>query len=148
MEQRLTAITLGVTDIERSKAFYRRLGWTPAFEADEVAFFQVGAMVLCLFTGLAQDAAVEAEDRKAGLISIAHNVRTREAVDAALAEAEAAGARITKPAHDAFWGGRTGYFADPDGHLWEVAWNPGWPMDAEGRVKLSSSPPPTGDQKL
>lgn len=136
MEQRLTAITLGVTDLARSKAFYGALGWTPAFEADEVAFYQAGGLVLCLFTGLAADAAVEPEGRRAGLMSIAHNVRTREAVDAALAEAERAGARITQPAHDAFWGGRTGYFADPDGHLWEVAWNPDWPMDAEGRVTL------------
>jgi catechol 2,3-dioxygenase-like lactoylglutathione lyase family enzyme len=137
MEQRLTAITLGVADITRSKAFYSRLGWMPAFENEHVAFYQVGGLVLCLFTGLAEDADVE--PRSAGLSSIAHNVRTPEAVDAALSEAQAAGAIITKPAHDAFWGGRTGYFADPDGHLWEVAWNPHWPMDEEGRVQLASS---------
>ena len=92
--------------------------------------------MLSLFTGLAEDAGVEAQDYRLGrgLSAVAHNVRTREEVDAVLADAQAAGARITKPAHDAFWGGRTGYFADPDGNLWEVAWNPGWTLDANGRV--------------
>lgn len=137
MEQRLTAITLGVADLARAKDFYERLGWNPGFAADDVAFFEMRGLILCLFTGLAADAGIE--PRGPGLISIAHNVRTEDEVDAALEEAKAAGATITKPAHDAFWGGRTGYFADPDGHLWEVAWNPGWPMDAEGRVRLDPS---------
>ena len=138
MEQRLSVITLGVADLERSRRFYAGLGWKPAFEHESVAFYQAGGLVVALFPGLPEDAGVEAEARGPGLIALAHNVRTREEVDALMAEAKAAGARITKPAHDAFWGGRTGYFADPDGHLWEIAWNPAWPIDAEGRVTFRS----------
>ena len=137
MEQRLTAVTLGVDDLERACAFYQALGWTPhQVVAGEVAFFDCKGLVLCLYTGLAHDAGVAGEAKGGGLVAVAHNVRDRAEVDARLAEAEAAGGRITRPAHDADWGGRSGYFADPDGNLWEVAWNPFWPMDADGRVTL------------
>ena len=135
MEARVTCITLGVGDVERSVRFYEGLGWKVGFSNEQVAFFNLGGVMLSLFTRVAEDAGVEGYQLGRGLVAIAHNVRTPEAVDAALAEAEAAGARITKPAHDAFWGGRTGYFADPDGNLWEVAWNPAWEMDAQGRVR-------------
>jgi catechol 2,3-dioxygenase-like lactoylglutathione lyase family enzyme len=134
MEQRLSVISLGVADVERSKAFYAGLGWSPVFEHETAIFYQAGGLVFALFPGLAEDACVEAERRGPGLIALAHNVRSPEAVDAVVDQARAAGARITKPAQDAPWGGRTAYFADPDGHLWEVAWNPAWPIDAEGRV--------------
>jgi catechol 2,3-dioxygenase-like lactoylglutathione lyase family enzyme len=134
MEQRLSVITLGVTDLARSRAFYEALGWSAAFANEGVAFYQCGGLVLSLYPDLAKDAHVA--NPGSGLISVGHNVRTRDEVDAVMAQAQAAGAAITTPAHDAFWGGRTGYFADPDGHLWEVAWNPHWPMDEEGRVAL------------
>lgn len=138
MEPRISVITLGTADIDRSVDFYTRLGWTPALHTPEIAFFQVGGLVVSIFPGLAEDAGVQGESRKTGLIAVAHNVTAPDQVDAVLAEAEAAGARITQPAHDAVWGGRTGYFADPDGHLWEVAWNPAWPMDAEGRITFKA----------
>jgi catechol 2,3-dioxygenase-like lactoylglutathione lyase family enzyme len=137
MEQRLSVITVGVKDLARSRRFYvEGLGWTPAGEGEDVVFFQAGGLVVCLFAGLPEDAGVDAASRPGGLLALAHNVRTRDEVDALMAEAERAGATVTRPAHDAFWGGRTGYFADPDGHLWEIAWNPSWPIDAEGRVQF------------
>jgi catechol 2,3-dioxygenase-like lactoylglutathione lyase family enzyme len=137
MEARLTAVTLGVADVARSVAFYEALGLKAHMQMDDVAFLPLNGLVLCLYSGLNEDAAVAGESRRAGLTAIAHNVREKHDVDAVLGEARAAGATITREAHDADWGGRSGYFADPDGHLWEVAWNPHWPMDLEGRVKLS-----------
>ncbi|MGE5500533.1 MAG: VOC family protein [Ignavibacteriales bacterium] len=137
MEQRVSLITLGVSDLARSRRFYvEGLGWAPAMEVDgEVVFFNVGpGLVVGLFTGLAEDAGVERE--AGGLSSIAVNMRDKAEVDAVLAEAHAAGGVITKPARDTDWGGRSGYFADPDGHLWEIAWNPFWPVDEAGRVQI------------
>ena len=135
MEQRLTAVTLAVADLERACAFYAALGWRAHQVVEgEVAFFDAKGLVLCLYTGLTADAGVEGEAGGNGRMALAHNVRDKAEVDARLAEAQAAGGRVTRPAHDADWGGRSGYFADPDGHLWEVAWNPFWPMDADGRV--------------
>jgi len=136
MQARLTAVTLGVADVARSVAFYEALGLKTQMRMEDVAFLPLNGLVLCLYSGLARDGGVEAEGRGRGLTAIAHNVRERLEVDAVLQEARAAGAVITRPAHDADWGGRSGYFADPDGHLWEVAWNPGWPMDELGRVNL------------
>lgn len=139
MEQRVTLITLGVRDLGRSRRFYvEGLGWTPAMEVEgEVVFFNVGpGLVVGLFTGLAEDAGVERE--AGGLSSIALNLREKAEVDAVIAEAERAGAVITKPARDTDWGGRSGYFADPDGHLWEIAWNPFWPVDDAGRMQIPS----------
>jgi hypothetical protein len=137
MEQRLSVITLGVADLARSRRFYvEGLGWTPALAIDEVVFFQAGGLVVGLYPDLAKDAAVEG--RSAGLISLGHNVRERDGVDLVMAQAENAGARITRPARDTDWGGRSGYFADPDGHLWEVAWNPHWPIDAAGNVRIAA----------
>jgi catechol 2,3-dioxygenase-like lactoylglutathione lyase family enzyme len=137
MEQRVSLITLGVKDLARARRFYAEgLGWTPAWENDRVVFFEAGGLVFSLFADLAEDAAVDAAARPGGLLALAYNVRTRDEVDAVLAEAERAGATVTRPAHDPFWGGRSGYFADPDGHLWEVGWNPAWPLDAEGRVQF------------
>src|SRR5262245_41499277 len=140
MEPRITLVTLGVGDPEASRKFYEALGFraSRASVAGEVAFFQAGAVVLALWRrdALAEDARVA--DRRSGFaaVSIAHNTRDRAEVDRVLFEAAAAGGRIVKPAHDTSWGGYSGYFADPDGHLWEVAWNPHWPLTAEGAVRL------------
>lgn len=136
MEQRLSVVSLAVADLKRSTAFYRALGWSFAFEAEEVAFIQLNGVVLSLFPGLAKDAGVPLGS--GARTALAHNVRERDGVDAALSEAEAAGGTITRPAHDAEWGGRTGYFADPDGHLWEVAHNPTWPIAADGSVTFKA----------
>jgi catechol 2,3-dioxygenase-like lactoylglutathione lyase family enzyme len=137
MEQRASLITLGVADLAASRRFYvEGLGWTPVMEVeDEVVFFNLTpGLVLGLFTGLAQDAAVARQG--GGLSSVALNLREKAEVDAVLAEAEAAGAAIPQPARDTDWGGRSGYFADPDGHLWEIAWNPFWPVDDAGRMQI------------
>ena len=134
-------MTLGVADLERSRRFYEDgLGWRRGNDHHAVAFFQLGGVVLGLFSraALAADAGVSAAGSGFGGIALAYNTRSREEVDAVLAEAEAAGATILKSAEDAFWGGYSGYFADPDGHLWEVAWNPDWTVAEDGSVRLGS----------
>lgn len=138
MEQRLSLVTLGVDDVERARGFYEALGWTSGFANEEVAFFQLGGMVLSLWdrAAMAKDMRREGAARGSGDVALAHNVRSRGGVDAALAEAVAAGGTLLRPAHDTEWGGYSGYFADPDGHAWEVAWNPGWRMDDDGGVHL------------
>ena len=132
MEQRLSLVSLLVPSPGQSAAFYR-LGWEIAFANDEVAFIQLNGLVMSLFAGLTEDAGLEAAGT-GSRFGMAHNVRSPEEVDAVLAEAEAAGATITRPAHDAEWGGRSGYFADPDGHLWEVAFNPDWTLAEDGSL--------------
>ena len=136
MDARMTAVTLGVADVTASVAFYERLGLKAHTVMDDVAFIGMNGAVLCLYSGLAQDAGVVSQRRGIGLAAVAQNVREKHEVDAVLQQAKAAGAMITRPAHDADWGGRSGYFTDPDGHLWEIAWNPHWPLDAHGRVSL------------
>jgi predicted lactoylglutathione lyase len=140
MDQRISLITLGVKDLERARVFYERLGWKRAFFAAEgVAFFQTGGMAIALYPrrDLAKDAGVDEQGLgQAAAITLALNVRCKAAVDAALAEAEAAGARITMPAREAAWGGYFGHFADPEGFLWEVAWNPGFQLNEDGSVVL------------
>jgi catechol 2,3-dioxygenase-like lactoylglutathione lyase family enzyme len=138
MEQRLSLVTLGVADLERSRRFYEDgLGWRRGNQHEEVAFYQLGGMVLALWGrgALAKDARLPDAGGFGG-IALAYNARSREEVDAVLAEAAAAGATILKPAEDAFWGGYSGYFADPDGHPWEVAWNPGWTIMDDGSIRL------------
>jgi len=139
MEQRLSLVTLGVTDLERSLRFYEALGWKRANENPHVAFFQLNGMALGLWSraALAEDAKVTDTGEAFSGITLAYNTRSKADVDAVLAEAERAGARILKPAEDVFWGGYSGYFADPDGHPWEVAWNPGWEVTEDGDVNLS-----------
>jgi len=139
MEPRLSLITLGVADIARARKFYEALGFKAGRASqDAVTFFDAGGVVLALFgrASLAEDATVA--DRPTGFagIALAHNARSEADVDKALAEAVAAGAKLIKPAGKTFWGGYSGYFADPDGHLWEVAHNPHFTLDAEGRVVL------------
>jgi catechol 2,3-dioxygenase-like lactoylglutathione lyase family enzyme len=141
MEQRLSFVTLGVADLERSSAFYQRLGWTPARAGQGlgIVFFQLGGIVLGLFPRheLAKDAGVA--DTPAGGFSgmtLAHNTRSREEADAVMAQALAAGAVLTKPLQTVFWGGYTGYFADPDGHLWEVCHNPQAQLAEDGSLRI------------
>ncbi len=139
MEPRISLITLGVTDLARARAFYERLGWQRAVrEAEGVVFFRAGGMALALYPAaeLAADAGVPAEGSGFPRFALAHNTRSRAEVDAVLAEAVAAGARLLRPAREAFWGGYSGYFADPDGVAWEVAWNPGFPLAADGSLVL------------
>jgi len=141
MEPRVSLITLGVEDLERAQRFYEALGWTrsKASVAGEVAFYQAGGLALALWSyrSLANDARVAAEGAGFRRIALAHNVRTKDEVDQRLAEAAAAGGVITKPAEDSpHFTGRTGYFADPDGHLWEVAWNPAFALAEDGALTL------------
>lgn len=139
MDQRVTVITLGVVDLARSRRFYEALGWKAGEANAGVCFFQLVGAVLALFPRdeLAKDAsAVGLEPGGFRGVTLANNVGSRAAVDAVLAEAQSAGARIVKPAADTFWGGYSGYFADPDDHYWEVAWNPFWSYDSQGAVSL------------
>lgn len=139
MEQRISLITLGVADLERSRSFYERLGWRRSMSKTEgIVFFQAGGIALALYprAELARDANLAPEGRGFSGIALAWNARSRDEVDAVLAEAEAAGAAILKPAQEAFWGGYSGYFADPDQFPWEVAWNPSFAMAEDGSIRL------------
>ena len=137
---RITLITLGVSDMKAMRAFYERLGFVASSAGnDEVTFFNVNGLVLGLFGfhALAEDAHVEAGavPQFRGM-SLACNAASEAETDLLMAHAEACGARILKPAQKVFWGGYSGYFADPEGNLWEVAYNPFFPLDAEGRIVL------------
>jgi catechol 2,3-dioxygenase-like lactoylglutathione lyase family enzyme len=146
MEPRLTLVTLGVTDVGRARKFYETMGFVASGPSSEsVAFFSAGGVVLALFgrRDLAEDATVADSASGFSGVALAHNVRSEAEVEQVLTEAVAAGGRIVKSAKRAFWGGYSGYFADPDGHLWEVAHNPGFPLDAEGRVQLPPAKPAT-----
>jgi catechol 2,3-dioxygenase-like lactoylglutathione lyase family enzyme len=139
MEQRLSMVTLGVADLERARRFYENgLGWQRANQHPEVVFFQAGGMVVGLFgrEDLAKDAHVPAEGEGFRALALGYNTRSKDEVDRVMAEAGAAGAAIVKPAENTFWGGYAGYFADLDGHLWEVAWNPEWPIADDGSIRL------------
>ena len=139
MEQRVSLITLGVADLAASTGFYERLGWKRSVRAAQgVAFFQAGGMALALypFADLAADAGLNGERSGSAAIALAYNARSKAETDAVLAEASAAGAVVVKPAGDTFWGGYAGYFRDLDGHLWEVAWNPGFALAADGTITL------------
>ena len=138
MEQRVSLVTLGVRDLARARAFYETLGWrTNAAPGDEVVFFQAGGMIIALWgrAELAEDSGVEDSGGWGG-ITLAHNVRSPAEVDAVVAEAEAAGATVTRPRAATFWGGYSGAFTDPDGHAWEVAHNPHWTLAEDGSVSL------------
>lgn len=140
VEQRLSLITLGVTDLTRSIAFYEGLGWRRALRsADGVAFFQLGGVGLALFplTDLAADAGLPNEPT-AGFrgIALAHNVRRREEVDTAVETFSRLGGSVVQAPEEKPWGGYGAYVADPDGHLWEIAWNPGFPLDESGNLLI------------
>ena len=140
----VSLITLGVDDLDRATRFYEDLGWlrSSASVAGTVAFLGGGAVVLGLFgrEGLALDAGVPPVGAGPASIALAMNLESPQAVDEAMATAEQAGARITKPAVTTDWGGYSGYFLDPDGHLWEVAHNPGFGLLADGRIELPDDP--------
>lgn len=140
MEQRLSLITLGVRDIERAKRFYAALGWQPhPGTPDDVAFYQAGGMVVALWgrDQLAEDSTM-LDPGGWGGVTLAFNARSREGVDAVFAEARAAGAKIGREPAETFWGGYSAVFIDPDGHPWEVAHNPEWPIGDDGSVRLPS----------
>lgn len=139
MEQRVSIVTLGVADLKQSREFFERLGWHRSMaKAEDIVFFQAGGIALALFRRdeLARDANVPNDGHGFGGFSLAYNARSREEVDSVLGQAEAAGATILKPAHDASWGGYSGYFSDLDGFLWEVAWNPYFPIAPDGSIQL------------
>jgi uncharacterized protein len=140
MEQRISLVTIGVENLERSKAFYERLGWRRSMAgAEGVVFFQMnGGIAFALYPrdDLAKDAEIAPDGHGFTGVALAYNTRSPEEVDAVLAEAEAAGAKLLKPAQKAFWGGYSGYFSDPDGYLWEVAWNPSFPISPDGSIQV------------
>lgn len=139
MEQRVSLITLGVSDLERARDFYERLGWTTGAEpGDDVLFFQAGGLVVALWgrAELAEDSAVADDSGGWGGITLAHNVRSPAEVDAVLDEAAAAGGTIERAGAETFWGGYSGVFADPDGHRWEIAHNPHWQLREDGSIVL------------
>ena len=139
MRPGLSLVTLGVSDMARARRFYEALGYKASSQSqDSVTFFDAGGVVLGLFgrAALAEDAKVADSAPGFAGVSLARNVRSEAEVDHALSGAVAAGAKLLKPGQKVFWGGYSGYFADPDGHLWEVAFNPFWPLDDNARVIL------------
>ncbi len=142
MEQRVSLVTLGVADLDAAREFYERLGWQPTGPTEEVGFFQTGGMVVALWgcAELAADTVVEDSGGWGG-ITLAHNVRSPEAVDALLEEAVAAGGAVRRPGAPTEWGGYGGVFSDPDGHCWEVAHNPFWTVTDDGRTLAEAADP-------
>jgi predicted lactoylglutathione lyase len=133
VEQRVSLITLGVADLAGAKAFYEALGWRGQ-EVEQTVFFQAGGLVVVLWgrAALAEDAGVEDSAGGFGGMALAHNVRSDAEVDDVLAEAARAGATVTRPAAPTSYGGYAGCFTDPDGHVWEIAHNPGFALSADG----------------
>ena len=136
--QRVTLITLGVTDLTRSRAFYKALGWHPVSERDGISFYQMHGAALALFgvNDLADDQNRPVAELGRGAMTLAQNFTTEEDVDAAWHTAMNAGAIQIKLPQSASWGGYSGYFGDPDGHVWELAMNPFWPLAADGSLTL------------
>ena len=142
MEPRLTLVTLGVADLDRAVTFYRDVvGWTPASVLDEVAFFDLGGTVLSLWRHESLAAELEAEPVVPAYraVALAHNLPSREAVDATIEELRGRGAAVVREPVATEWGGYSAYISDPDGHRWEIAHNPFWPLDEDGRVQLSTA---------
>ena len=139
LDPRISLITLGVENVAQATAFYERLGWKKSSASqDAVTFIQLKGTVLGLFSrqSLAEDAHVENTPKGFSGITLAHNVTSERGVDAVYKFALSCGATPVKAPEKVFWGGYSGYFADPDGHLWEVAYNPFFPLDKEGHVVL------------
>jgi catechol 2,3-dioxygenase-like lactoylglutathione lyase family enzyme len=140
MRQKLSLVTLGVSNLNTSLQFYRDgLGWHPSSASnDDIVFFDLGGVALSLYSrgALAEDANVNSTGMGFSGITLAHNAKSTEEVDKVLHKAGQAGAKIVKEGHNASWGGYSGYFADPDGHLWEVAWNPYFPFDEKDALVL------------
>ena len=139
MEQRVSLVTLGVSDLASARRFYEALGWRAAPGPEGVVFFQAVGMVVALWSRdeLAADSGVEDSGGWGG-VTLAHNVASPAAVDAVIDEARAAGASIAREPAATFWGGYSAVFLDPDGHPWEVAHNPGWTLREDGSISLES----------
>jgi catechol 2,3-dioxygenase-like lactoylglutathione lyase family enzyme len=138
VEQRISLVTLGVADLARSRTFYGELGWHGQ-EVEETLFFQAGGLAVVLWARdkLAADSGVEDTGHDGfGGVTLAHNVRSRAEVDEIMTAAAAAGAHVTKAATETFYGGYAGFFTDPDGHVWEIAHNPGFTLGADGSLEL------------
>jgi predicted lactoylglutathione lyase len=139
MQQQMAVLTLGIADLARSKRFYAEgFGWTPVFENDEIAFYQMNGFVLATWL----QPALEADMQRQGLVrpgacALAHNVRSREEVQPLISRLAAAGGRVLRPGDAPPHGGFRGYVADPDDHAWEIAWNPAWPIDDQGHVTFA-----------
>jgi predicted lactoylglutathione lyase len=138
MEQRLSLVTLGVSDYGRAKAFYEGLGWTVAMDVEETAFFQANGSILVLWSRekLAADSGIDDDGARWGGVTLAHNVSSREEVAEVMALARRMGAEVTREPSETFYGGYAGVFRDLDGHPWEVAHNPGFGLDERGDVVL------------
>ena len=141
MEQRVNLVTLGVSDYVRAKAFYEAIGWSPALEVEETAFYSANGVVLVLWARakLAEDSAIADDGARWGGIVLAHNVRSKAEVHRVVDDARAAGADVTREPHETFYGGYAAVFRDPDGHAWEVAYNPGFGLDDRGTIVLPSA---------
>jgi uncharacterized protein len=137
VEQRVSLITLGVRDLGRARRFYEALGWRGQ-EVQETVFFQAGGQAVVLWgrDALADDAGVDDDGSSFGGIALAHNVRSAAEVDEVIEAAAAAGATVTRAPAETFYGGYAGCFRDPDGHVWEIAHNPGFPLDEMGRLTV------------
>jgi predicted lactoylglutathione lyase len=135
---RISLVTLGVADVDRSRTFYRALGWETAVDMEAFAVFRTAGSLLALYPieELSRDMGDETAAASHRRTSLAINVGSPEEVDQAIAQALAAGAALLAPPRPAVWGGYTGYFADPDGHAWEVAHNPGWPLGDDGLPRI------------
>ena len=135
MQQQISVITLGVAELARSKRFYMDgFGWKPIFETEEIAFYQMNGMVLATWLTAALEADSGQAGKSPGAFSLAHNVPGKDAVQPLLDQLVLAGGSLLRPADAPPHGGFRGYVADPDGHAWEIAWNPSWPIDAVGHV--------------
>ncbi|MBP1611294.1 MAG: lactoylglutathione lyase-like lyase [Acidobacteria bacterium] len=140
MNQHLHIITLGVGDLDKSRKFYAEtLGWQQSSPQEGIAFFQAGGVVLALFPreGLAKDALVPSEGAGFAGFSLAYNAQSETEVDEIIHDLSSKGAKILKQPQRVFWGGYSSYFADPDGYCWEVAYNPFFPFDEQGNLRLS-----------
>lgn len=142
MEQRVSLVTLGVDDLERSRRFYEQLGWEGQ-QVQDTVFFQAGGQAVVLWSRelLAADAGIVDDGASFGGIALAHNVRSREQVEEVVERAARAGATVTRQPDETFYGGYAGCFRDPDGHAWEIAYNPGFPLDEQGDLTV----PPLSD---
>ncbi len=136
--QRVSLVTLGVRDLEKAKAFYGALGWDPVASPPSVAFYRTDGLVVALFglSDLAEDQGRKGTELGFGAVTLAQNYPDRESTDMAFEAAIAAGATVLKRPEEVFWGGYSGYYADPDGHVWEVAHNPFWEVSDTGRVTI------------
>ena len=141
MQQSISLITLGVVDYVRAKSFYEALGWSTALDEEETAFLQANGVVLVLWARdkLAKDMGIEDDGARWSGVALAHNVGSREEVDALIEGARSLGAVITREPSETFYGGYAGAFRDPDGHAWEIAHNPGFGLAPDGSVILSAA---------